>query len=393
MAKLPDLPLETLLDIIDWSLQSWGHPYDRFLQLNSLSLVCRYFHDITAPIIFRKYRLQLREAPRKLGAPDPTCFLTGTSLLTWNQVGVRARLAHLRENAVFVRELRIVDWGQSLGKVCLGVEPGPAPFDPALLLDTLDALSDVTSVVFEATKQFHRSTHFPVELWYWLSRVNPANVTFDGSFTFPSALGPLPSVRSMSLRASGEAARVVEAVRPALLEISVEATDQKDHCFKDTFRPYPSLKQLDIRLRRYGDWIPCSYFDFTAYPEDARLAIHMKVPDTETYIEAPGAWMATEEHLKRVFVDNFEKLDVSRDDGSDTFVISRPPPGRTVGVRDLHLPQTDGDKEAVLGFEQAVLAAMPEHQLLNGPIDAAFWNNLDALFAKVYTQTFEALAA
>ncbi|KAH8978854.1 hypothetical protein EDB92DRAFT_1852666, partial [Lactarius akahatsu] len=210
MAKLPDLPLETLLDIIDWFLQSWGHPYDRYLQLNSLSLVCRYFHDITAPIIFRKYRLRLREAPRKLGAPDPTCFLTGTSLLTWNQVGVRARLAHLRKNAVFVRELRIVDWGQSLGKVCFGVEPGPAPFDPALLLDTLDALSDVTSVVFEATKQFHRSTHFPVELWHWLSRVNPANVTFDGSFAFPSALGPLPSIRSMSLRASCEAARVIE---------------------------------------------------------------------------------------------------------------------------------------------------------------------------------------
>ncbi len=213
MAKLPDLPLETLLDIIKWSLQSWGHPYDRFLQLNNLSLVSRYFHDVTAPIIFRNYRLQLREAPRKLGAPDPTCFLTSTSLLTWNQVGVRARLAHLRKNAVFVRELRIVDWGQSLGKVCLGVESGPAPFDPTFmstLLETLDALTDVTSVVFEATKQFHKCTHFPVELWHWLSRANYASVSFDGSFAFPSALEPLPSVLSMSLRASGEAARVIE---------------------------------------------------------------------------------------------------------------------------------------------------------------------------------------
>ncbi len=133
MAKLPDLPLETLLDIIDLSLHSWGYPYDRFLQLNNLLLASRYFHDVTAPVIFRNYRLQLREAPRKLGAPDPTCFLTGTSLLTWNQVGVSARLAHLRKNAVFVRELRIVDWGQSLGKGCLGAEPGPAPFDPTLL--------------------------------------------------------------------------------------------------------------------------------------------------------------------------------------------------------------------------------------------------------------------
>jgi hypothetical protein len=213
MAKLSGLPLETFLDIVQWSLQSWGHPYDRFLQLNNLSLVCRYFHDVTAPIIFRNYMLQLREAPRKLGAPDPTCFLTGTSLLTWNEVGIHARLAHLRKNAVFVRELRIVDWGQSLGKVSLGVEPGPAPFDSTfmpVLLDTLDALTDVTSVVFEATKQFHKCTHFPVELWHWLSRVNIASVSFDGSFAFPSALDPLPSIRSMSLRANGEAARVVE---------------------------------------------------------------------------------------------------------------------------------------------------------------------------------------
>lgn len=81
-----------------------------------------------------------------------------------------------------------------------------------------------------------------------------------------------------------------------------------------------------------------------------------------------------------------------RDDGSDTFVISRPLPGREVGVRELHLPETDEDKEMVLGFEQAVLAALPDHQLPNGPIDAAFWNNLDALFTKVYTQTFETLA-
>ena len=46
----------------------------------------------------------------------------------------------------------------------------------------------------------------------------------------------------------------------------------------------------------------------------------------------------------------------------------------------------------MLGFEQAVLAALPDHQLLrvNGPIGAAFWNGLDALFAKVYTQTFGA---
>ncbi|KAI9449271.1 hypothetical protein BJY52DRAFT_1227856 [Lactarius psammicola] len=336
--------------------KGWRHLYHTYpLHIHARSRVVtlqRYVrHDPYG--IHNLNHLSLVSSPRKLGAPDPTCFLTGTSLLTWNQVGVHARLAHLRNNAGFVRELRIVDWGQSLGKVCLGVEPGPAPFDPT----------------------------------------SPANVSFDGSFTFPSALEPLPSVRSLSLRASDEAVRVVEAVRPELLDISLEATDQKGYCFKDVFRPYPSLKQLDIRFGYYGDWIPCGYFDFTTYPEDARIAIQMKVPDCETYIEAPGAWAATEKHLKRVFVDDFAKLDVRRDDGSDTFVISRPAPGRVVGVRDLHLLERDEDKEAVLGFEQAVLAALPNQQLLDGPIDAGFWDRLDGLFAKVYTQTFEALAA
>ena len=75
-------------------------------------------------------------------------------------------------------------------------------------------------------------------------------------------------------------------MRPALLNISVGATDEKIHCFKDIFQLYPSLKQLDIRFRCYADWIPCGYFDFTTYPQDARLAMQMKVPDTETYIEA-----------------------------------------------------------------------------------------------------------
>jgi len=212
MAKLSDLPVETLLDIIDCSLQSWDHSYDRILQLNNLSLVCRYFHDVTAPITFRNYRLQLRESPGKLGAPDPTCFLTGTSLLTWNEVGFRARLAHLRKNAIFVRELRIIDWGQSLGRVCLGHEPAPASFDPtfmSVLLDTLDALTEVTSVVFEATKQ--KCTQFPVELWHWLSHVKPTRVSFEGSFAFPSPLRPLPSVQLISICASAEASRVIQA--------------------------------------------------------------------------------------------------------------------------------------------------------------------------------------
>ena len=86
-----------------------------------------------------------------------------------------------------------------------------------------------------------------------------------------------------------------------------------------------------------------------------------------------------------------------RDDGSDTLNISRPLPGREAGLRDLHLLETDEDREMLLGFEQAVLAALPNpqwqlpHGPLHGPIDAAFWTSLDALFRRVYTQSFETL--
>ncbi len=51
-----------------------------------------------------------------------------------------------------------------------------------------------------------------------------------------------------------------------------------------------------------------------------------------------GAWAKTERHLKEAFVDDSTGLDLRRDDGSDTIVISRPLPGRTGGIRDLHIP-------------------------------------------------------
>jgi hypothetical protein len=109
----------------------------------------------------------------------------------------------------------------------------------------------------------------------------------------------------------------------------------------------------------------------------------MVVKDVESYIEAPvsviwtnaqrsspaliclflraqHAWAETQHHLKEMFVDDFTKLDVRRDDGSDTIVISRPLPGQPGGVRELHIPGRDEDKDTVLAFEQAVLAALSE---------------------------------
>jgi len=44
---------------------------------------------------------------------------------------------------------------------------------------------------------------------------------------------------------------------------------------------------MDIKFCYYGDRLPCGYFDFMSYPEDAGLSIQVKVPDAETYIEAP----------------------------------------------------------------------------------------------------------
>jgi hypothetical protein len=189
--------------------------------------------------------------------------------------------------------------------------------------------------------------------------------------------------------------------------------------FKETFEPYPSMEQLDVRFRYYDDTIIPGYFDFTSHPE-MRVAIHMMVRDVEAYIEAPvsviwtdtksispalihlslwaqHAWAETEAHLKEVFVDDFTKLDVRRNDGSDTIVISRPLPGQVRGVRDLHVLERDEDKDAVLVFEQAVLAALSESNcgLRDGPLamddDSAFWVDLDDVFGTVYSQTFEGL--
>ncbi|KAH9966998.1 hypothetical protein BJV74DRAFT_284444 [Russula compacta] len=166
MTKFCDLPLEIHLDIIDWSLEPPGHSRSRhrFLQLNSLSLVCKYLHRAVAPKIFQKYRLQLREACKDPGH-DPRCFLTSTSLLTWNKDGFAARLAHLREKATFVRELRIVDHGQPVGShTDVGGANKPTPFDSTLvpaLLEVLNMLNGVVSVAFEGTKLFPASVHFP----------------------------------------------------------------------------------------------------------------------------------------------------------------------------------------------------------------------------------------
>ena len=84
-------------------------------------------------------------------------------------------------------------------------------------LDTLDALTDVTSVVFEATKQLTGTLIFPLICGIG-RRGSIPRVYFDGSFAFPFAIDPFPSVRSRSLRANGEAARVIEVSLPQASE-------------------------------------------------------------------------------------------------------------------------------------------------------------------------------
>ncbi|KAI9439358.1 hypothetical protein H4582DRAFT_133863 [Lactarius indigo] len=76
----------------------------------------------------------------------------------------------------------------------------------------------------------------------------------------------------MSLCTSGTAAIVVEAVRPALLDFIIEATNQKDHRFKDFFSIISLLEQFDVRS--------CYY--------DVEPTRQMKRLDTETYMVAPG---------------------------------------------------------------------------------------------------------
>jgi len=246
MVKFCDLPLEILLDIIDRATESTkdpppSHPHGDD-SIRCLSLVCSYLNGVTARKLFRTYRLQLREkdsdddsAEGAEGAGAPTCFLTGRSLLELHPDGVEARLGHLRKKAAFVRELRIVDYGQPAvyrtgsSAAYLKERDGPppaAPFDlPPLvvrpaLIETLDTLDRVVSVVFETTDMSRPPARLPDELWGWLSRCKPRKVSFDGYFAFPDPLGWLPPVvGSMSLVMNEEASRVLE-VRVAEVALS-----------------------------------------------------------------------------------------------------------------------------------------------------------------------------
>lgn len=234
MVKLCDLPLEILLEITERATEPTKDSDSRRRStIGNLSLVCRYLNGVAARKLFRTYRLQLREKDDSelsgaRTAAGPTCFLTGLSLLELHPDGVdlRARLAHLRKKAAFVREIRIVDYGQppavyraGCAHLKEGDRPPPppaggAPFDLALMMPTLiealDTLDGVTSVVFESTDVFRPSVRLPDELWRWLSRRKPGKVSFDGYFAFPDSLGWLPPVGSMSLVMNEEASRVLE---------------------------------------------------------------------------------------------------------------------------------------------------------------------------------------
>ena len=232
MIKFCDLPLEILLDIVDRAAESTttkDPPSRAHDSIRCLSLVCRYLNGVTARKLFRTYRLQLREKEdldSDSGARVPTCFLTGRSLLEWHRDGVEARLGHLRTKAAFVRELRIVDYGRPAGSAvyyrtgsAAYLKEGDRPFDlssplvvvlPALV-ETLDTLDRVTSVVFETTDVSRPPARLPDELWRWLSRCRPGKVSFDGYFAFPDPLGWLPPVvGSMSLVMNEEASRVLQ---------------------------------------------------------------------------------------------------------------------------------------------------------------------------------------
>jgi hypothetical protein len=223
MAKFRDLPLEIILDIIERALGTSKTRRVLFFHMSSFSLVCKDLNRIMAPKLFRTYKLQLRESHRT--DIDRRCFLTDASLLIWNKDAFDARLEHLRKKAALVRELRIVDHGQPgtiFGKDSEsddddegGVENKLelAPFDPTLvpvLLETLNTLDGLVSVVFEGTDTYLPATRLPEELWHWLARIKPEKVSFDGYFAFPPSLERLPSVRFMSFLMSDEASRVLE---------------------------------------------------------------------------------------------------------------------------------------------------------------------------------------
>lgn len=253
MVKFCDLPPEILLDIVERVPGS----------ISSLSLACRYLNGVTARRLFQTYRLQLRERRKDdsaegavrvragVGVGVPRCFLTGRSLLALHRDGVdaRLRLEHLCKKAAIVRELRIVDYGQPshepdvhsgchraassaayrnavFGRSRGAAAAAAAPFDITALLpalvETLDALERITSVVFETTDRTRPPARLPDELWQWLSRCKPGKVSFEGYFAFPDPFGWLPPVvGSMSLVMNEEASRVLKVSHCGALSVLV----------------------------------------------------------------------------------------------------------------------------------------------------------------------------
>ncbi|KAI0263598.1 hypothetical protein BC834DRAFT_971281 [Gloeopeniophorella convolvens] len=319
--SLCGLPVEIILHVL--SLLPDDNEIERRGALNNFSLASRHLYLIATREVFRKYTLVLRRS--ELVRKRPCCPLTGAFLDVWDDHGVRARLGHLRSKARYVRDLRIVDVGQSRVAKYRRSSPGPAAFAPEflpLLMSTLRSLKGVAAVSFE-TERYDASlvpVVFPVPLWIWLIDARLRTVSFLGDFEFPDDLQPPWSIRDLTvIPYTWTAQKMVENVRPPFLKF--------DYTWLRTgpatpFVPYPTLKAINIRVSFYT-FVPNGHlFDFRSVPQvDVQVTIDAMPDYSSTPFGDPLEIRPTAPLW--LFADDPSKLEVTH--GQNVIMVRRRP--------------------------------------------------------------------
>ena len=143
MAFLFDLSTERLLEIIA-CLYSQSTAKPQHCELSDLSTTCKPLNICCNNWIFKKYVLRLRAKPSRTPKNLTPLDNLGTFEF-WSADAVTARLSHLREKAVYVKEFILED--NRSEEAASDDEPGLLPdFVLPDLLDTLKGMNKVTAL-------------------------------------------------------------------------------------------------------------------------------------------------------------------------------------------------------------------------------------------------------
>ncbi|KAH9949412.1 hypothetical protein B0H21DRAFT_889854 [Amylocystis lapponica] len=157
MAKITSLPTETLT-----AIAALVKGRNRFNSLYPLSRTCTLLNEICAEFIFCEYELVVRKVTYR-----GDMFQDHQHMHEWSNRAVKARLAHFRKKAPFVRELVLIDHSY---------RDQPHEFLPdrmlSALLRSLKTARRITHVTLQSVPPGHRPPDLEVELplpiWDWI---------------------------------------------------------------------------------------------------------------------------------------------------------------------------------------------------------------------------------